>query len=82
MTPSGSSVEIEILRNGKTMTFKPLLREMENTGKAAENMQTPALQDKRGFQLQDLNPTLRQQLQVPASLQGVVVTDVSPSSQA
>ncbi|MBT9548051.1 MAG: DegQ family serine endoprotease [Candidatus Sericytochromatia bacterium] len=82
MTPSGSSVEIEILRNGKTMTFKPLLREMENTGKAAENMQTPALQDKRGFQLQDLNPTLRQQLQVPPALQGVVVTDVSPSSQA
>lgn len=82
MTPAGSTLEIEVLRNGQRLTFKPQLREMESGGKNNANNQAPELNDKRGFQILELNPALRQQLQVPAQVEGVVVNQVSPLSDA
>jgi serine protease Do len=82
LTAPGSNIEIDLLRNGQLMTVKPLLREQEASAKNAENMPAPALSDKRGFQVQELTPELRQQLQLPAHVQGVVVTQVNQTSQA
>lgn len=81
MTPPGTVIEIELLRNGQRLTVKPQLREQENEN-AAEQQVTQDLEDKKGFQVQDLTPMIRRQLKLPENLQGVVVTDVSQTSPA
>lgn len=82
MTTPGTVIEIELLRNGQRLIVKPQLQEQDSTTRNAEQQVAPALADKKGFQVQELSPVIRQQLQLPDGLQGVVVTQISQTSPA
>jgi serine protease Do len=76
-----TQLTIEVLRDGKTMTLKPVLREMQ-AGQATEpELMAPLPTDKMGFGVAELTPAMRNQLGLSSSLQGVVVSNISNSSQ-
>jgi len=83
----GTTVQLKIDRNGKTLdvpvTLSTFDLEAENKGDNGGNV--PSGGEKgalKGLSVQALTPDLRDQLQLPASTQGVVVTDIDPSSAA
>lgn len=78
LTPPGRQMAIGILRNGKPLTLRPLLR--ENQGEAATPPDT--LPKRLGFTLQEIPAALRQQLGLPESFNGLAVTSVSADSPA
>lgn len=79
----GKKVELEILRNGKS-----LQRTVELSERQAEDVTEAATKDdegKRGFswlglQYQDLTPALRQSLGLSGAVEGVLVREVAASS--
>jgi serine protease Do len=79
---SGATVKLDVLRDGKPMTVEAKLGELpEEQSKVArgDNGGQPGLLD--GLALEDLNPMLRQKLDVPPSIKsGVVVTEIAPGS--
>ena len=83
----GTTVHLKIDREGKMMDVPVTLAvfnlEAENNAGAQKNL--PSGGEKgalNGVSVQALTPDLRDQLQVPAGTQGVVITDVDPSSPA
>lgn len=77
----GSVAHLQIYRNGKNQDLNVTL------GEFPENAESGAPAESRssalsGLQVQNLTPELRQQLNLPAGTQGVVVTNVDPSSAA
>ena len=95
-TPIGSRVPIEVIRAGKRLTLTATIG--ERPAEAAllgqpENAEpdSPAGKDQPGAEaarkslgitLQAMTPEIRQQLRLPDPVQGVVVAQVSPSSDA
>jgi len=82
---SGTSVKLDILRDGKPITLDAKLGELpEEQAKVSRGDSgggQPGLLD--GLALEDLNPMMRQKLDVPANVKaGVVVTEIAPGSQA
>ncbi|PKL47173.1 MAG: peptidase [Candidatus Riflebacteria bacterium HGW-Riflebacteria-2] len=86
----GSSVDIEVLRNGKKETYKVTLEQMpDNYGLSpAESVQTPSKRkgdmgqlEEFGFRLQKLTPEMARSLGITGSA-GVVVTNVRSGSPA
>jgi serine protease Do len=82
----GTTVDMHILRNGEPMNMKltlaerPTNLEAENgNGNNQNNGGENALQ---GVTVQNMTPDLAQQLQLPATTKGVVVTDVDEASAA
>ncbi|MFL6293319.1 MAG: PDZ domain-containing protein, partial [Thermoanaerobaculia bacterium] len=81
----GSSVNLDVLRNGKPVSLKVKLGERPERDAAAEDEGEPE-EDKEsgidwlGIQYQDLSQSLRQMHEVPNNVDGVVVTQVSPTS--
>jgi serine protease Do len=93
----GSQVPIELIRNGKPMTVTAVLSERPPEEQLAAsddddddgNPATPpgqtspaSIRAELGVSLQTLTPALAQQLGLPASVRGVVVSGVDPSSDA
>jgi serine protease Do len=78
----GMKVELEILRNGKSMNVPVTLEAMG--GKGAESANAGEGQGKMhwGLGLADLTPDTRQQIQAPQSVHGAVVENVKPGSSA
>jgi serine protease Do len=95
-TPIGSRVPIEVIRGGKRMTLtatigeRPveaaLLGQQETTEPDAPSAKdqpgAEAARKSLGITLQAITPEIRQQLRLPDTVQGVVVAQVSPSSDA
>jgi serine protease Do len=79
LTPPGTQVEIAIDRAGTPQLLKPKLREMPAESATLSADQTV---ERLGFEAQDLTPELKEQLRLPAGLQGVVVTLVKRGSNA
>lgn len=79
--PPGSVAHLKIFRNGQPRDLNVTL--VENVEKAA-GAQTngPAATAMKGLQVEDLTPQISQQLGLPSSTSGVVVTNVDPSSSA
>ena len=78
----GSVATLDILRDGNPMTIKVTLGERPaNLGTSAGlgNIQQGAL---RGLSVQNLTPQIRDQLGLPATVTGVVITQVDPNSPA
>jgi serine protease Do len=73
---------LTILRNGKTMNMPITLEEMKASGE--HNAKSAEGQGKMrwGLGLGDLSPDIREQLQVPSNVHGVVVQQVRPGSSA
>jgi serine protease Do len=95
-TPVGSRIPIDLIRNGKRQTVTAVVGERPpedqlNTGPAGEDddatpgestQAPPALRDSLGLSLQTLTPAIARQLNLPATVRGLVVTAVDPSSDA
>ncbi|MEZ0373868.1 MAG: Do family serine endopeptidase [Candidatus Sericytochromatia bacterium] len=78
LTMPGQRLQISLVRNGKILVLRPLLREMQ-----AEPLSVPATLEKRlGFRLDPLPEALRRQLGLPESFSGLAVTSVRPDSNA
>jgi Do/DeqQ family serine protease len=82
-TNPGTTVKLDILREGNPITIEVSLGERpSNLGLRAGVGQAPSQGALRGITVQNLTPALRNQLGVPASLQGVVISDLDPNSPA
>jgi serine protease Do len=82
----GSTVKLTVLRNGKQQEISATLGEMpgqkavaENGAKQPDSGEATGLS---GVEVDNLTPDIAQQLKLPASTQGVVVTDVSDGTPA
>ena len=85
----GTRVQVGVWRDGRPVTLdvtlapqaKQAARDGDETPRRAAS--APAMPEAlRGIAVDDLSPELRQRLQVPARVAGVVVTDVDPGSPA
>ena len=96
-TPVGTSVPIEVIREGKRLTLNARIverpseavliggNEREETAKDSKQGTQPgaeAAQKSLGIGLQALSPEVRAQLRLPESVKGVVIGRVDPSSSA
>jgi serine protease Do len=76
----GTRVDVQILRNGQSMTLPVTLEAMSNTDTqtATDEQGKP----RWGLGLSDLSPDVRQEMQIPANIHGAVVAQVTPGSPA
>jgi serine protease Do len=82
-TDPGTTITMGILRNGKAMDIKVTLAERPaNAGEAPGKGQGPSGSALEGISVQNLTPSLRDQLGIPNEVSGVVVSDVDQSSPA
>ncbi|MDF2368949.1 DegQ family serine endoprotease [Sneathiella sp.] len=82
----GSKVTVELWRGGKTETLNVTLGELEKAETAmASASPTPGSSDKidlLGMELATIDDAAREQFNISPDLNGVVVTDVDPNSEA
>jgi serine protease Do len=82
-TNPGATVPVEILRNGEPLNMKitvePRPTDLSYTG---GRRRVPSSGTLRGIMVQNLTSSLRRQLEVPADVHGVVVSDIDPTSPA
>jgi serine protease Do len=78
----GTTVSMEILRDGKSQSLNIKLGEYHANSDVADNSQSPEQKGKLGLAVNDLTPDVRQQLSVPSNVQGVAVENVRPASPA
>jgi serine protease Do len=78
----GTKVELTILRNGKRMNMPITLEELKASGERSAKSAEGQGKMRWGLGLGDLTPDVREQLQVPSSVHGVVVQQVRPGSSA
>jgi len=77
-TPVGKKVKLKILRNGKPETVSVTIEQLKD---GEEIAQTPAVQDRLGMTVKELNAELAAQIGIKET-KGVVVTAVSPGGLA
>ena len=82
MMEPGSTVKLHLLRNGSERDMTVKLAEFPADEKQAKLEKSGEEGDTEGIAVENLDAQLRHQAGVPAGTTGVVVTDVSPSSQA
>jgi Do/DeqQ family serine protease len=84
----GTTVHLKVVRDGKASELAVTLGEFNleaEGGSRNPGQETPGGGEKgalKGVNVQALNSDLRQELQLPASATGVVITDVDPDSAA
>lgn len=95
-TAIGSSIPIELIRNGEKLTLtavvaqRPSEAQLQGQPPAEEERESPgtgaagadAARASLGLSLQTLTPEIRRQLRLPETVQGVVIAGVNPSSDA
>jgi len=79
----GTVVKLDLIRDGQAMSVQATLGERPaNLPVTAGAGTAPSEGALRGVTVQNLTPEIRDQLGLPASARGVVVTEVDPSSPA
>lgn len=79
----GNKVTLNVIRDGKTMSLPVTLESINNTSEEAGNRGGEAHGKARwGVGLQNLSSDMREELQLPSNVKGVVVTNVQPGSPA
>lgn len=74
-TPPGTPVDLEIVRNGETIVVPVVLGDLDE-GMAALTPASPL----DGVEFSSVNPELRERLNIPEEVDGLVVSNVSPRS--
>lgn len=83
LMPPGSNVTLDVLRDGKSLSFKVNLRELQ-TGSAVKPgiTEDPTENRSLGFEAEGVTPDILKQLGLEPTLKGVVVTNISSTSPA
>ncbi|MDI1470950.1 MAG: DegQ family serine endoprotease [Thermodesulfovibrio sp.] len=76
-TPPGKTVKLEIIRNGKVHSITATIGELPAEQKVSLSESVLA-----GIQVEELTTRLRNQLNIPKRINGVVVTSIDPDSPA
>ncbi len=82
MMAPGTSVNLKVLRNGEARNFTVTLGDLPGEKASVEKGSDESNGELSGISVQNLTPNVAQQLGVPASASGVVITKVDPSSAA
>ncbi len=77
--PPGTKIELKIIREGVEQSLSATLAELKDKTAAGKTEYKNSL---KGVTVQELTPSLREKLDIPEDLNGVVVTDVGPDSPA
>jgi serine protease Do len=78
----GTKVELTVLRNGKSMNMPITLEELKAAGEHTANSAEGQGKMRWGLGLGNLSPDVREQLQLPSNVHGVVIEQVRPGSSA
>jgi serine protease Do len=78
----GTSVKLDVWRDGKTQNYTVALGELPEKAEAEESSGTESGGGLEGVEVDELTPEIAQQLNLGAGAHGVVVTSVDPSSPA
>ncbi len=79
----GSVAHLQVYRNGHTQEIDVTLDAFpENAQTAQNNNENQGPSGLKGLQVQNLTPDIRQQLNLPATTTGVVISQVDPDSAA
>jgi len=78
----GTTVKLDIWREGKTQDYNVTLGELPTEKAAAEGSDETGTSEIQGIEVQDVTPEILQQLNLPTGTHGVVVTAVDPTSPA
>jgi serine protease Do len=78
----GTTVNLDVLRDGKTMKVPVTLEAMDKRNAETESGNAEHGKPRWGLGLQDLTPDLRNQLQLPSDVRGAVIGNVQPGSPA
>ena len=79
----GSKVNLELMRDGKTMTLPVTVDALHGRdGKASGSSSTEHGKARWGIGLSNLTPELREQIQLPSDVHGAVILNVQPGSPA
>ena len=81
-TTPGSTVSLQIVRDGRTENVKATLGELSAKREKSESNGEKRGEGKFGMGVQPLTPDLAEQAGVPRSTQGLLVTDLDPSGIA
>jgi Do/DeqQ family serine protease len=81
-TAPGTTVPLEVLRNGQKQTLKATVGELDAKRARASERSADHEGGKYGMSVQPLTPDLAEEAGVPRGTQGVLVADVDPSGLA
>jgi Do/DeqQ family serine protease len=81
-TAPGTSVPVQILRNGKSETLQATVGELAAKKDRSDSSSNPGGHGKYGLSVQPLTPDLAESAGVPRGTQGLIVTGVDPSGIA
>ena len=82
-TAPGTTIKLQVMRDGKGMDFPVTLEKMGARDKGEEEASNPESGKPRwGLGLSDMTPDVRQQLDAPEEVKGAVVERVLPGSPA
>ncbi|MCL5742743.1 MAG: PDZ domain-containing protein [Acidobacteria bacterium] len=85
MSKPGTTVHLEVFRDGKEFALPVTLGELPSKPESAGGEAAASAGALQGLSVDTLTPDIARQLQLPASTKGVVVTsvgDISPARQA
>ena len=78
----GTEVTLNILREGKPLTLKVKLGERPTNLSVRAGLGNVSQGTLQGIRVQNLTPSMREQLGLPASTRGVVISELDPNSPA
>jgi len=80
-TRPGSTVDLQLLRDGKKQTVQATLTELQTRDRAAVDSDEGGQQrqGRYGLRVEPLTPQTARELELPRATKGVVVTDVDPA---
>ncbi len=78
----GSKIQLDVMRNGHPETVDLTVGEYHKNQEVATAASSESGHARLGIAISDLSPDVRQQLNLPAQVQGVAVAQVQPGSPA
>jgi serine protease Do len=78
----GTKIELTVLRDGKTQAMPVTLEELKASGERNASSTQGQNKMRWGMGLGELTPDVRDQLQVPGNVRGVIIEQVRPGSSA
>ncbi len=78
----GTSVQLDVMRNGSEQHLTVTLGEMNPSGESASSSGQSSSHGQLGMSLQAVTPAVASRLQLPSDTTGVAITDVDPAGPA